>query len=87
MSRKSLILCVSVLGIFLIIVAASLYFLYSGTGESKDSIADSREYMLLAAVPSDADAVLRFEDLGTLMDCLSPERSAFGYFLLQCIRT
>ena len=81
MSRKSLILCVSVLGIFLIIVAASLYFLYSGTGESKDSIADSREYMLLAAVPSDADAVLRFEDFGTLMDCLSPERSAFGYFV------
>lgn len=83
MSRKSIILCVSVLGVFLIVVAAALYFLYSGTGETKNSLADSREYMLFSAIPSDADAVLKYDDLSALLNSLVSDRSAMHYFVTE----
>ena len=79
MSKKSLILCVSVLGVFLIVVIVALYYLYSGTGQSKDSLADSREYMLFSAVPSDADAVLKFEDFSTLLSTLFSDESSMSF--------
>lgn len=81
MSKKTLILCVSVIGIFLIIVVAALYFLYSGTGQSKDSLADDKEYMLFSAVPSDANVVLKFWSLSGMLDCLVSDQSSLHYIV------
>ena len=81
MNRKTLIFCVSVTGVFLIIVAAALYFLYSGTGDSKSTLSDVREYMLFSAVPSDAACVLKFEDFEELLDAFDQDESSSAFFL------
>ena len=81
MNRKTLIFCVSVTGVFLIIVAAALYFLYSGTGDSKSTLSDAREYMLFSAVPSDAACVLKFEDFEELLDAFDQDKSSSAFFL------
>ena len=71
----------SVTGVFLIIVAAALYFLYSGTGDSKSTLSDAREYMLFSAVPSDAACVLKFEDFEELLDAFDQDKSSSAFFL------
>ena len=68
MSRKSLILCLSVLAVLLIGTVVAVAFLYKGTGtdgERKTSkIASEERFSLLAAVPSDAVLVAGFSDKG-----------------------
>ena len=71
MNKKTIILCVSLIGVFVIIVAVALSFLYSGTGESGDSLADDRESMLFSAVPSDASMVLKFQEFGRMLDAVA----------------
>ena len=72
MSKKAILICVSVIVILLIGVAAAVSVLYSGTGAGKGSIDDSR-YALFHAVPSDAVAVIRFDDLEKMTDILSAD--------------
>ena len=60
---------------------AALYFLYSGTGRTRDSLAENREYMLFTAVPSDADAVLKCRDFSTMLSCLVSDGSSVSYFV------
>ena len=68
MSRKSLILCLSVLAVLIIGTVVAVAFLYKGTGtdgERKTSkIASEERFSLLAAVPSDAVLVAGFSDKG-----------------------
>lgn len=68
MSRKSLILCLSVLAVLIIGTVVAVAFLYKGTGtdgERKASkIASEERFSLLAAVPSDAVLVAGFSDKG-----------------------
>ena len=80
MNRKNIILCVTAIGVFLIIVSVALFFLYSGTGKPKDDIASDREYMLFSAVPSDAVSVLKFREFGEMTACMASENSAVGSF-------
>lgn len=58
MSRKSLILCLSVLAFLIIGTAVAVGFLYKGAGSDKSSktvrVAGQERFSLLAAVPSDA---------------------------------
>lgn len=53
MSRKSLILCLSILGGVLILLGIAVGVLYSGTGDKEDNTAEGYPYVL-SAVPSDA---------------------------------
>ena len=68
MSRKSLILCLSLLAVLIIGTVVAVAFLYKGTGtdgERKTSkIASEERFSLLAAVPSDAVLVAGFSDKG-----------------------
>lgn len=85
MNRKTIILCVTVTGVFILIVAVALFFLYSGTEDRKASLSERREYMLFSAVPSDASMVLRFDDLRTMTDCLLSEDSPVHYLVTSKI--
>ena len=53
MSRKSLILCLSVLGVVLVFVGAAVAVLYSGVDDSQEVISDDVP-SVLSAVPADA---------------------------------
>ena len=64
MSKKSLILCIIAAVVLLAGIGVALAFLYSGTGTSKTQAPPARS-ALLAAVPSDAAAVICFSDLKT----------------------
>ena len=68
MSRKSLILCLSVLAFLIIGTGVAVAFLYKDTGTSKEKkavkVADQERYGLLSAVPSDAVLVACFSDKG-----------------------
>ena len=81
MNRKTIILCVAVTGVFILTVAVALFFLYSGTGDRKTSLSESREYMLFSAVPSDASLVLKFTDLRSMTECLVSEDSPAHYIV------
>ena len=81
MNRKTIIMCVTAIAVFLAVVSVALFFLYSDTGETRDSVAESREYMLFSAVPSDAVSVLRFSDFSSMLDCMVSEKSAIHYFV------
>ncbi len=74
-------MCVTAIAVFLAVVSVALFFLYSDTGETRDSVAESREYMLFSAVPSDAVSVLRFSDFSSMLDCMVSEKSAIHYFV------
>lgn len=68
MSRKSLILCLSLLAFLLLGLGVAIAVLYSGTGETEknrraDSFDGSR--LCLAAVPSDAVLVSSFDNVGS----------------------
>ncbi len=71
----------SLVGIFMIAVIVSLVFLYSGTGSSTSSMAEDKEYMILAAVPSDAAAVFKSDEFSGLLDCVAAEDSPMHYFM------
>ena len=83
MNKKTIILCVSLIGVFVIIVAVALSFLYSGTGESGDSLADDRESMLFSAVPSDASMVLKFQEFGRMLDAVAADESPVRSFVMD----
>ena len=80
MSKKSIIICLSIIGVFLIVVAAAVSLLYSGTGRTKDSVAENRQFMLLSAVPSDASAVLKYEDMSSMLKCIVSGESSMHFF-------
>ncbi len=81
MSRKTIILCVTAVCVFSVIVAVALFFLYSGTGDSKRSLSADRDFMLYSAVPSDAVAVLGFSDFGSMAEFAAGESSSAGCFI------
>ena len=68
MSRKSLILCLSVLAVLILGTGIAVAFLYKGTspgrGKKTAKIASEERFSLLAAVPSDAVLVACFSDRG-----------------------
>ena len=64
MSKKSLILCIVAAVLLLAGIGVALAFLYSGTDAQKTPSVPARS-ALLAAVPSDAAAVICFSDLKT----------------------
>ena len=68
MSRKSLILCLSVLAFLIIGTGVAVAFLYkdtdAGKGKKTVKVADQERYGLLSAVPSDAVLVACFSDKG-----------------------
>jgi len=70
MSRKSLILCLSVLAVLVVGTGLAVAFLYSGVESAKPAkaskVASQDRYKLLAAVPSDAVLVACFSDKGIL---------------------
>ena len=70
MSRKSLILCLSVLAVMVVGTGIAVGFLYSGVDSGKadksSKVASQDRYKLLAAVPSDAVLVACFSDKGML---------------------
>ena len=59
MSRKSIILCLAVLAVMILGIGVAVAVLYSGTGGEKtrggNVVPDQGRYMLLPAVPADAD--------------------------------
>ena len=70
MSRKSIILCLSVLAILVVGTGIAVAFLYKGVDTGKDkkvvNTVDTDRYGLLSAVPSDAVLVACFSDRGPL---------------------
>lgn len=73
MSRKSLIICLSILAAMVLGLGLAVAFLYSGSGTKADAVygdADASCYRLLPAVPSDALAIFchkSAEDADTLV--------------------
>ena len=71
MNKKSVIILACIAVALMLAIAGAVYALYSGVGSGgsdKKSKADSE---LLAAIPSDAAAVMTFQDLGKSMPVLS----------------
>ena len=70
MSRKSLILCLSILAVLIVGTGMAVAFLYSGVdagrGKKTSASVDRDRYELLAAVPSDAVLVSCFSKKGPL---------------------
>ena len=68
MSRKSLILCLSILALLIVGTGIAVGFLYKDTdadkGKKAVKVADQERYVLLSAVPSDAVLVACFSDRG-----------------------
>ena len=70
MSRKSLILCLSLLAVLIVGTGVAVGFLYKGVdtdkGKKVAKASDQERYRLLAAIPSDAVLVACFSDKGPL---------------------
>lgn len=70
MSRKSLILCLSVLAVLVVGIGVAVGFLYSGVDSDKSAktskVVSQDRYKLLTAVPSDAVLVACFSNRGML---------------------
>ena len=69
MSRRSLILCLSLLAVMVLGIGLAVAFLYSGVDSGKSEkttskVAEQGRYLLLSAVPSDAVLVGCFSDRG-----------------------
>lgn len=77
MSRKAIIICAAVAAALLAVVAVAVAVLYSGTGSGDKTLDDSR-YELLAAVPTDAVAVMRFESVGDMVSLLADTSSVLN---------
>ena len=81
MNRKTIIACIVALAVLALVVAAAVFFLYSGTGRTRaSSIVSDGKTGLLAAVPSDAVMVVEFQDLKTACSFLSDSAGCFRYF-------
>ena len=78
MSKKSIIICIVITAVFIAAVTVALSILYSDQNENSPSMYESKEYGLLAAVPSDALFVLKTSSLSDCMDALDPENSILG---------
>jgi hypothetical protein len=74
MSRKSLMLCLAVLGVMVLGVGVAVAVLYSGTGSGRsgreNSVPDQERYLLLPAVPADAVLVACLSDAGNAVEGL-----------------
>jgi len=84
MDKKTIILLVSAIILLLSGVGAAVYFLYSGVPEGKSgtdsvNLAEDGRGGLLAAVPADAVAVIRFDEMQTLVSVLAGKESAVGF--------
>lgn len=81
MSKKTIIACIAVLAVLAVTVTVSVVFLYSGTERTQaSSLASDSDTGLLSAVPSDAVAVVEFEDLKTACRMLTDSVGCFHYF-------
>lgn len=76
MSRKSLILCLSVLAAMFVLIALGVIFLYSGQSVSRAEydVPDNNQFLLAPAIPTDALVVGCFSDPmavlpGIVSDC------------------
>ena len=79
MSRKAILVCAAAAAALLAVVAVAVAVLYSGTGSGEETLDDSR-YELLAAVPTDAVAVMRFESVGDMISLLADNSSVLNQF-------
>lgn len=81
MNRKTLIACAVALAVLAAIVVVAVFFLYSGTEDTKAaSMASESKTGLLAAVPSDAVMVIEFSDMKTACSLLTDSAGCFHYF-------
>ena len=81
MNRKAIIACIAALAALAVLVAAAVFFLYSGTEETKTSaFASEGSTGLLAAVPSDAVMVAGFSDMKSACSLLTDTSGCFHYF-------
>ena len=81
MSKKTIIACIAVLAVLAVTVTVSVVFLYSGTERTQaSSLASDSDTGLLSAVPSDAVAVVEFENLKTACRMLTDSVGCFHYF-------
>ena len=71
MSRKSLIICLSVLAVMLLGIGVAIAILYSGTDDEGNAVPDQGRYLLLPAIPADA----------VLAGCFSNMEDAMGGLL------
>lgn len=83
MSRKSLIICLSVLAAMVIFVILGVAFLYSGTGTKSEEykVADNSQYLLLPAVPTDALLVGCFSQPSAVLPAIA-SKSGFAETLV-----
>ena len=80
MNKKTIIACIAALAVLAAAVAAAVFFLYSGTDDTKAAaIASDSRTGLLAAVPSDAVMVVEFSDLKTACSLLADSAGCFSY--------
>ena len=81
MDKKAIIACIAALAALAVLVAAAVFFLYSGTDETKTSaFASEGSTGLLAAVPSDAVMVAGFSDMKSACSLLTDTSGCFHYF-------
>jgi len=76
MSRKNLIICISLVAVLVIGIIYGIASLYKGEGGS--SIKTPGSYPLLQAVPSDAALVMHFKNLDKALDILTDSTMAFS---------
>lgn len=85
MDKKTLTVLLSAIFVLVAGVCVAVYFLYSGTSAGKkgteisEMTSDSRGGLCMA-VPADAVAVICFDDMKTLVQTLSGDASAAGFF-------
>ena len=71
MNKKSVIILACVAVAFMMAIAGAVYALYSGVGSGGSDKRLKADTAILAAIPSDAAAVMTFQDLGKGMPVLS----------------
>ena len=71
MNKKSVIILACVALALMLAIAGAVYALYSGVGSGSSDKKTKADTALLAAIPSDAAAVMTFQDLGKSMPVLS----------------
>ena len=87
MNKKTLIILACVALALLLAIAGAVYALYSGSGSGSEKKLKA-DTALLAAIPSDAAAVMTFQDLGKGMPVLSHFCSgAFKDYIQNIIET
>ena len=74
MSKKTILICVSVIAVLIAGVAVAVSVLYSGVRTGGSSTDDPR-YDLMHAVPTDAVSVMRFSGMDALAGMMSDSSS------------